>query len=218
MTDDRLPLSGGSSDGRTTADGDAAAHLEDLLAGAAPAAAELEAPDQPSILIEMVGPHLRVVGRIMLGRFRRLSDVLNNQSGLLEIREARVLYRNGTPTNVVTPRLWVNPTEVTLIGQMEGAAQASASPEFRVVKERQPLIVVTPGHTLTGEVYITIGAELAAFIESTDPPYLPMTDVRTRSLADRRVVARYIFAMLNRRHIVAMTLVGPGTTGPGRTL
>ena len=218
MTDDRLPQSAGSGDGRTVADGDAAAHLEDLLAGAAPVVAEAAPADQPTILIEMVGPHLRVVGHIVLGRFRRLSDVLNNQFGLLEIRDARVLYRNGTPTNVITPRLWINLTEVTLICQLEGAAQASASPEFRVTKERHPLIVVAPGHTLTGEVYLTVGAELAGFIESADPPFLPMTDVRTRSLADKRVTTRYIFALLNRRHIVATTLMLPGMTGPSRTL
>jgi hypothetical protein len=211
-------MSNAPGDGRTVADGDAAAHLEDLLAGAAPVAPEPEVIDTPSLSVEMVGPHLRVVGQIVLGRFRRLSDVLNNQFGLLEIREARVLYRNGNPTHVVTPRLWINLTEVTLIGQMENAALASASPEFRVTKDRQPLIVVTPGHTLTGEVYITVGAELAGFIESPDPPFIPMTDVRTRSLADRRVISRYIFALLNRRHIVATTLMLPGMMGPGRTL
>lgn len=213
-----MPMSNAPGDGRTVADGDAAAHLEDLLAGAAPVAPEPEVIDTPSLSVEMVGPHLRVVGQIVLGRFRRLSDVLNNQFGLLEIREARVLYRNGNPTHVVTPRLWINLTEVTLIGQMENAALASASPEFRVTKDRQPLIVVTPGHTLTGEVYITVGAELAGFIESPDPPFIPMTDVRTRSLADRRVISRYIFALLNRRHIVATTLMLPGMMGPGRTL
>jgi len=78
--------------------------------------------------------------------------------------------------------------------------------------------VVTPGHTLTGEVYLTRGAELAGFIESADPPFLPMTDVRTRSLADKRVTARYIFALLNRRHIVATTLMQPGMTRSSRTL
>ena len=37
-----------------------------------------------------------------------------------------------------------------------------------------------------------------------------MTDVRTRSLADRRVISRYSFALLNRRHIVAATEMQPG--------
>ena len=36
-----------------------------------------------------------------------------------------------------------------------------------------------------------------------------MTDVRTRSLADRRVISRYGFAVINRRHIVAATELQP---------
>ena len=32
-----------------------------------------------------------------------------------------------------------------------------------------------------------------------------MTDVMARSLADRRIVMRYAFALLNRRHIVSAT-------------
>jgi hypothetical protein len=72
------------------------------------------------------------------------------------------------------------------------------------------LVVVTPGHTLTGEVYINAEADLAIFIESPSPAFIPMTDVRTRSLADRRVVARFSFALLNRRHIVAATRLLPG--------
>ena len=211
-------MQGPSTEARASVEGDAAAHLEDLLAGAAPVAPEAAASDVSDVAVELAGPHLRVSGRVVLGRWGRLSDMLNNQEGLLEIRDARVLYRNGSPTHVVTPRLWVNLTEVTLIGQMENAAQASARPEFRIMKDKHALIVVTPGHTLTGDVYITIGAELAGFIESPDPPFLPMTDVRTRSLADRRVIARYVFALLNRRHIVAATLMLPGMVAPGRTL
>jgi hypothetical protein len=38
-----------------------------------------------------------------------------------------------------------------------------------------------------------------------------MTDVQTRSLADRRVISRYGFALVNRRHIVAATELEPGT-------
>jgi hypothetical protein len=40
--------------------------------------------------------------------------------------------------------------------------------------------------------------------------WIPMTDVRTRSLADRRVISRYGFALINRRHIVAATELQPG--------
>ena len=65
------------------------------------------------------------------------------------------------------------------------------------------MIVVTPSHALTGHVFIPRDAQLPVFIESGDPRFIPMNDVRTRSLADRRVIAPYPSALLNRRHIVA---------------
>jgi Family of unknown function (DUF6812) len=79
------------------------------------------------------------------------------------------------------------------------------------------MIFVTPGHTMTGNVFIPDGAELDAFIESPDPDFIPMTDVRTRSLADRRIITRYGFALLNRRHIVAATPLLAGMA-PGRSV
>jgi hypothetical protein len=199
-------------------DGDAAIHLVDILASAGPVEAASGTAGIPTLKVEMVGPNLRVAGNVLLGRFSRLSDLLNNHVGLVEIRDASVLYRDGTPTRVVTPSLWVNLTEVTLVGQIDDPRLSSSSPEFRIVKEAHPLVVVTPGYTLTGEVYLSVGAELAAFIESDYPPFVPMTDVRTRSLADRRVVTRYDLGLLNRRHIVAATSLLPGMDLRGRTL
>ncbi|MBA2382973.1 MAG: hypothetical protein H0V73_12755 [Chloroflexi bacterium] len=104
----------------------------------------------------------------------------------------------------------MNPREVTLVGQPDDAASAETPPEMRIPKEAHLLIVVTPGHTLTGEVYIPVGAVMASFIESVDPAFIPMTEVRTRSLADRRIITRYPFALLNRRHITAATEALPG--------
>jgi hypothetical protein len=82
--------------------------------------------------------------------------------------------------------------------------------EYLVEKLTHTLIVVTSGHTLSGDVHLNPEALLAAFIESPSPRWIPMTDVRTRSLADRRVVSRYEFALLNRSHIVAATEMQPG--------
>ena len=61
-------------------------------------------------------------------------------------------------------------------------------------------------------------ADLSVFIESAHPAFVPMTDVRTRSLADRRVISRYAFALLNRRHIVAATELLPGMAPAGRSV
>jgi hypothetical protein len=192
-------------------DGDAGAYLEELLE---PGAVELPSTGGEAAedleAVELAGPHLRLAGSIGLGRFRRLSDLLNHHDGPLVVRDATILRRNGTATHVTTPSIWVNLADVTLIGQTSEIGHAPPAPEMRIDKERRFLVVVTPGHTLTGDVYIPVGGQLAVFIESVDPPFIPMTNVRTRSLADRRIITTYGFALLNRRQIVAATEAPPG--------
>jgi hypothetical protein len=103
----------------------------------------------------------------------------------------------------------VNPDEVTLIAEMTDVEEREPTgAEYRQRKAHQ-LIVVTTGHTLTGSVHLNPEAILSAFIESRSPQWIPMTDVRTRSLADRRVISRYGFTVVNRRHIVAATELNP---------
>jgi hypothetical protein len=189
-------------------DGDAATHLEALGFGAvAPAPPTVGVEGLP---IELVGQHLRLSGTVILGFHRRLSDFVNNHEGLIAIRDVTVLRRNGDPTRVTSPSFWVSPEEVTLIGQATDVDEREI-PGLEFMRKRAfHLIVVTPGHTLTGEVHLSPEAILAAFIESPSPAWIPMTDVRARSLADRRVISRYGFALLNRRHIVAATELQPG--------
>ena len=198
-------------------DGDASIHLEELVEEAQTLPASFALPEQTSVEIELIGPHLRVSGTMLTGYHRRLSDYVNSQHGLLHLRGATVLRRNGDPTKVTTPSIWASPTEVTLIAQASEVGLDDAPADFVIPKRAHTMVVVTSGHTLTGEVHIPPGADVAVFIESSDPQFIPMTDVRTRSLADRRIIARYPFALLNRRHIVAATELQPGMI-PGRTV
>ena len=189
-------------------DGDAATHLEALgFDAVAPAPPTVGAEGIP---IELVGQHLRLSGTVIIGFHRRLSDFVNNHVGLIQLRDVTVLRRNGDPTKVTSPSIWVSPDEVTLIGQATDVDEPKTAGLDFVQKRTFLLIVVTPGHTLTGEVHLNPEAILSAFIESPSPVWIPMTDVRTRSLADRRVISRYGFALLNRRHIVAATELQPG--------
>jgi hypothetical protein len=189
-------------------DGDAATHLEALVIGAvAPVPPTAGAEGLP---LELVGQHLRLSGTLIIGFHRRLSDFINSFEGLIQLRDVTVLRRNGDPTKVTSPSIWVNPEELTLIGQVTDVDErATAGLEFQQ-KRAFHLIVVTPGHTLTGEVHLNPEALLSGFIESRSPMWIPLTDVRTRSLADRRVISRYAFALVNRRHIVAATELQPG--------
>ena len=198
-------------------EGDASLHLEDLVAGQLPEFGRSQAIGQ-LVQVEAVGPNLRMSGDLNIGAFRRVSDFLNNQEGLLTIEGATVLRRNGEPTRVRSDSIWVAAQDMTLIGLPEPPTSASADPGQQVTKVPVPLVVVTPGHTLTGEVYIPEGADLTLFIVSPSPTFIPMTDVRTRSLADRRIVSRFPFALLNRRHIVATTRLLPGMMRGGDVL
>jgi hypothetical protein len=190
-------------------EGDVSTYLEDLLVGElAPLAGE--ATGERTIEVELVGPHLRIMGTAALGRFRRLTDYVNHQQGLILLQNATVLRRNGSATKVTAPQIWISPAEITLIGELETDRSRGAAPEFRIPKRPEQLVVVTPGHLLTGSVFIPVDGDLSPFVESSDPPFVPMSDVRTRSLADRRIVARYPFALLNRRHIVATTRLPEG--------
>jgi hypothetical protein len=187
-------------------DGDAASYLDELVDVNALLPSRVDQPSSENVLrAELVGPHLRLAGDITLGRFRRLSDVLNHHEGLLRLASVAVLRRNGTATRVRTPEIWVNPGEVTLVGQPEAFPDSLPPAEFRIDKERHSVVVVTPGHALTGNIFVAAGAEVAVFMQSPEPAFIPMTDVRARSLADRRIVTSYPFALLNRRHIVAAT-------------
>lgn len=197
-------------------EGDASVHLEELIAGQLPEFGRSEAVGQ-LVEVEVVGPNLRMSGDLNIGAFRRVSDYLNNHEGLLTIHGATVLRRNGEPTRVRSDSIWVASQDMTLIGVLEPSTTV-ADPGQQVAKVPVPLVVVTPGHTLTGEVYIPEGADLTLFIVSPSPTFIPLTDVRTRSLADRRIVSRFPFALLNRRHIVATTRLMPGMMRGGEVL
>ena len=118
------------------------------------------------VQVELVGPHLQVSGTFDLGRFRRLSDYLNHQPGLLELSNATVLRRNGDPTRVTTRHIWVNTADVTVIGQL-GEVQQPLAPEFRIQKSAMGMIFVTPGHTMTGELYVPSGGDIEYIDEGT---------------------------------------------------
>ena len=197
---------------------DASIQLEEIFGDAVAAPLEATTGTAVSCHVELVGPHLRLAGEMALGNFRRLSDFVNNHEGLFRVHDAIVMRRNGDLTKVAMPDVWVAPTEVTLIAQPVVDAATAPPPEFAMPKRRDGLIIVTPGHTMTGEIYVMRDAMLSVFIESTDPRFLPMTDVRTRSLADRRVISRYPFALLNRRHIVAASPLPPELLSGRRVL
>jgi len=159
-----------------------------------------------------VGPHLRVSGDISLLKFSHLSDLVNHSRGYVRLTNARLLRRNGEPTNLIVQELMVNQDEITFIGQT--AEEISSVPTGgggmdRPLMERVPrrLVIFTPGHTLTGTIRLFAETEVANFVDTPDPRFIAMVDVTARSLADRRVISHFGLALVNRTQIAAASLL-----------
>ncbi len=159
--------------------------------------------------VEILGPHLRIAGLLELGKFHRVTDIVNssNGNGLLRLSEAKVLLRDGEPSSLDAGDLWVSPSEMSVVAELETSRTVRPEDGSVVSKTRAALAIVTPGHTLTGYVYTPPGATMEVFLSSPEPAFLPMTSIRVRSLIDRHIEAEYPFALLNRRHIIAASPV-----------
>ena len=96
-------------------DGDAATHLEAL--GYGTVVLEPVVTHAEGLPLELVGQHLRLSGTVNIGFHNRLTDFMNNNDGLVHLRDVTVLRRNGDSTKVTSPSIWVNPDEVTLIAE-----------------------------------------------------------------------------------------------------
>ena len=167
--------------------------------------------------IELVGPHLRVGGRMSLGRFGRLSDRINHGRGFFLLHDARLLKRNGDPTPLVLKDLYVNQDEVTFVAMphatdercRDGSALAMAE-RPQILKAPRRHVVFTPGHVISGLIHVYAEMSLAGLVDSPDPRFIAMTRVSARSLADRRVVSRFDLLLVNRTQVTAVAEAAGG--------
>jgi hypothetical protein len=172
--------------------------------------------------VELVGPHLRVGGRIQLGRFARLTDRVNHGRGYMLIHEARLLKRNGDPTPLVVRELLVNQDEVTFIALPHISGQDTrpagmGTDRPLIEKEPRRYVVFTPGHVISGLVHVYREMTLSAFADAEDPRFVPMTQVSARSLADRRVISHFDLLLVNRTQMTAVAeadSTGGGSDAP----
>jgi len=163
--------------------------------------------------VELVGPHLRVGGRIHLGRFTRLTDRVNHGRGYMLIHGARLLKRNGDPTPLVVEELLVNQDEVTFIALPHITGEDDRPVGMgtdRPLIEKHPrrYVVFTPGHVISGLVHVYKEMTISSFADSNDPRFVPMTQVSARSLADRRVISHFDLLLVNRTQMTAVAEAG----------
>jgi len=178
------------------------------------AAATQVGHDEP---VELVGTHLRVKGSVSLGRFGRLSDLINASSGYVRIHNAQLLQRNGDPTNLFLSELMIDQDEISFIAQQQaahpepGTAVGFIEPIFGdniEARQAREFVMFTPGHTVTGKVHVFGQTDLAGFVDATDPRFVPVTAATTQSLADRRIVGHYDFILINRTQLIAAAEAG----------
>jgi hypothetical protein len=178
------------------------------------AAATQVGHDEP---VELVGTHLRVKGTVSLGRFGRLSDLINASSGYVRIHNAQLLQRNGDPTNLFLSELMIDQDEISFIAQQQaahpepGTAVGFIEPIFGdniEARQAREFVMFTPGHTVTGKVHVFGQTDLAGFVDATDPRFVPVTAATTQSLADRRIVGHYDFILINRTQLIAAAEAG----------
>lgn len=159
--------------------------------------------------IELIGTQLWVAGMVDLGRFRRISDFVNIVQGYLVIKDVVVLTRTGEATRLTMPELRVLPDDIAIVGQLgnDKPQQATGTGVF-IEKVAQRLVVMTRSHIIDGDVFIQRDGSIMSFVDATDPKFIPMSDVRVRWVSDRKLAARYPFALLQRTQILGVATEG----------
>jgi hypothetical protein len=79
----------------------------------------------------------------------------------------------------------------------------------RPLMERIPrdLVIFTPGHTITGTIFLFPETDVMTFVDSPDPRFVPMVAATARSLADRRVISHFGLVLVNRTQMTAASLL-----------
>ena len=166
------------------------------------------------VRVELIRTELRAEGILDTGPFARLSDYVNSLSGFCHLREARV--RTGTSdAGAGRLDLHIKLDEIALIAQTRIPLRPVAADHF-VPKSTHRLLFVTPALLVTGLAYLHVQASLDAFIDASDPAFIPLTQVRVRRLSGDPV-GTYPFALLQRRHIVGVAEEAAPARMPRRT-
>ena len=169
--------------------------------------------------LEMIGSQLWVAGMVDLGRFRRVSDFVNLVDGYMVLKDVIVLTRTGDATRLAIPELRVLPDDIAIVGQpADDKAGATSETGGFIEKTTQRLVVITRTLMIDGDIFIHGEGEIMAFVDATDPKFIPMYNVRVRWLSDRRLAARFPFALVQRSQILGVATEGIKLASPEQTL
>ena len=159
--------------------------------------------------VEMIGSQLWVAGTVNLGRFRRVSDFVNIVQGYLIMHDVVVLTRTGESTRLTLPELRVLPDDIAVVGQLSVDGSSGGGTGSALIEKRvQRLVLLTRSHVIDGDVFIHGDGSIMSFVDATDPKFIPMTEVRVRWVSDRKLAARYPFALVQRSQILGVATEG----------
>lgn len=161
----------------------------------------------PSLAVELIGPHTRLGGTVKLGSYVRLSDLLNLHDETLALADAVVLNRTGRETADSVPTLNVRLHTLSFVIDHSGYMPPTPPEELGIQKTSHRMMAVTEAYVITGTFFIYPSAEPASYLLAAEPRWIPLTNVRVRSLIDRRIKFSAMFAVLNREAVGATTVL-----------
>lgn len=159
----------------------------------------------PTLKVELISAHARIGGSVNLGAYTRLTDLLNFHDEILTVRDGVILNRSGIATADGAALLDVNLETLTIV--MDRSDYVPPPDPEAVEKRAHRMLAVTEAHVITGTFFVYPGAEPTAYLKMKDPRWVPLTDVRVRSLVDRRVKFSAGFAVMSRKSVLATALV-----------
>jgi hypothetical protein len=121
----------------------------------------------------------------------------------------------GRSGRIRLPEARIRLDDIAVVGESRHCPCTEGSPPetpraLFVPKEPHRIVVITTDHIIDGVAHLPQNGSLVAFIDAEHPPFVSMTNVRVRWLADRRLAGRYNFALLQRSHIIGVELQSGG--------
>ena len=161
----------------------------------------------PRLELELISSHARFAGSVSLGAYSRLSDLLNFHDEVLTVANGVILTRTGFRSADEAAQLDIRLPDLTLVIDRSGYVPPVPDGEQMVEKRPYRLLAVTDAHIITGNFYIYAGAEPGPYLRAAEPRWVPITDVRVRSLVDRRIKFGASFAVLHRKPLLAFSVI-----------
>jgi hypothetical protein len=171
--------------------------------------------DGSSHRIELIGSQLLASAEIAVPGLQRLTDYFALLQGVCRVSDLVVMTHRGKPARNHVSAARIRLDDIAVIGESRqcGCSSERSAETMRALFVRKwphRLVVMTPDHLIYGDIHLAQNGSLTAFIDAEHPRFVPMTNVRVRWLADRRLAGRFNFALLHRSHVMGFELQPDG--------